>query len=32
MYIDLHVKHPLLLLDFNENLIFSTDFLKTLET
>ena len=31
MYIDLHVKHPLLL-DFNENLIFSTDSLKTLKT
>jgi hypothetical protein len=28
MYIGLHVKYPLFLSDINENLIFSTDFLK----
>ena len=26
MYIGLHVKYPLVLFDFNETLIFSTDF------
>jgi len=30
LYIGLHVKRPLLLSDFNENLTFSTDFLKIL--
>jgi len=28
MYIDLHVKHPLFLSDFNWTWIFSTDFRK----
>jgi hypothetical protein len=31
MYIDLHVKHPLFLSDFNESRIFSTEFRKILE-
>jgi hypothetical protein len=31
MYIDLHEKYPLFLSDFNENLIISIDFRKTLE-
>jgi hypothetical protein len=31
MYICLNVKYPLFLSDFNENLIFCTDFLKPLE-
>ena len=31
MYIDLHVKYPLFLSDFNETLIFSTDFQKMLK-
>jgi len=30
MYISLHVKYPLLLLDFKENWMFSTDFRKIL--
>jgi hypothetical protein len=30
MYTGLHVKYPLLLTDFNETLIFSTDFRKML--
>jgi len=29
MYIGLHVKYPLLLSDFNETLIFSSDFQRT---
>jgi len=31
MYIGLHEKYPLFLSDFNENLIFSTDFRKILK-
>ena len=31
MYTHLHIKYPLLLSDFNENLIFSTDFRKIFE-
>jgi len=30
MFIGLHIKYTLFLSDFNENLIFSTDFQKTL--
>jgi len=31
MFIGLHVKYPLFLSDFNENLIFSTDFQKIMK-
>jgi len=31
MYIDIHVKYPLFLLDFNETWTFSTDFGKILK-
>ena len=31
MYVGLHIKYPLFLLDFNETLIFGTDFSEKLK-